>query len=145
MTTYPDLVLVEDNHDDIEMIKDALKDTGEKISTLVFTDGAEAALFFFQPDSRFRTNNMQPPKLILLDLKIPKINGLELLKRFKSDDKTRHIPVVIFTSSNAKSDRMTCYQSGANSYLIKPLDADIFSEYIGEIIKYWLVMNENVS
>lgn len=145
MAAYPDLVLIEDNHVDIEMIKDALKDTGEKISTLVFMDGAEAAEFFFRPDSRFRTNNVQPPKLILLDLKIPKINGLELLKRLKSDDKTRHIPVVIFTSSNAKSDRTACYQSGANSYLIKPLDADIFAEYIGKIIKYWLVMNENVS
>lgn len=138
------MVLVEDNFHDIEMIKDALHDMEEKISTLVFRDGAEAAQFFFNPENSFRSKKMHPPKLILLDLKIPKINGLELLKQLKSDEQTKNIPVVVFTSSNEARDRIESYQSGANSYLVKPLDADIFSDYIREIVHYWVGMNINV-
>ena len=145
MTDYSDVVLVEDNYHDIEMIKDALNDTGEKISIWVFRDGADAAQFFFNPESSFRSNNAHPPGLILLDLKIPKISGLELLKRLKSDEKTKNIPVVIFTSSNEASDRRAGYQYGANSYLVKPLDADIFSDHIRKIINYWIIMNQNAT
>lgn len=143
MMNYSDMVIVEDNIHDVEMIMDALNEPETKISTLVFRDGAEAEQYFFDPAGKFRSENMQPPKLILLDLKVPKINGLEVLKLLKSDEKTKQIPVVIFTSSNEARDRMESYQLGVNSYLVKPLDADIFSDYIKEIVNYWVIMNIN--
>lgn len=141
---YSDMLIVEDNIHDIEMITDALNDTGPKISTCVFRDGAEVVKYFFNPDGPVMTRNMQMPKLILLDLKLPKINGLEVLKLIKSNEKTKYIPVVIFTSSNEETDRMNAYQLGVNSYLVKPLDADMFSHYIKQIASYWTNMNTNI-
>jgi two-component system, response regulator len=141
--SYSDVMIVEDNIHDIEMIMDALHDTGRPISTIVFRDGAEVTKHFFDPANQSASENMQLPKLILLDLKLPKINGLEVLKILRSDEKTKYIPIVIFTSSNEKRDRMESYQLGANSYLVKPLDADMFSHYIKEIVNYWAIMNTN--
>jgi two-component system, response regulator len=141
---YTDIVIVEDNAHDVEMIMDAFNDIGKKISTLVFRDGAEAAKYFFDPGNKFISEQQLLPKLILLDLKIPKINGLEVLKLLKSNEETKYIPVVVFTSSNETRDRVESYQSGANSYLVKPLDADMFSDYIKQIVNYWAIMNINV-
>ena len=141
---YSDMLIVEDNIHDIEMITDALNDTGPKISICVFRDGSEVVKYFFNPDGPVMTRNMQMPKLILLDLKLPKINGLEVLKLIKSNEKTKYIPVVIFTSSNEETDRMNAYQLGVNSYLVKPLDADMFSHYIKQIVGYWTKMNTNI-
>ena len=78
----------------------------------------------------------------MLDLKLPKVGGLEVLKRLKSDDRTRNIPIVVFTSSNEAKDRSECYLSGANSYIVKPLDADCFSRYVTDIKTYWFMMNQ---
>lgn len=138
-----EVVIVEDNIHDIEMIMDALNDTGRKVSTAVFRDGAEVVKHFFDPINKLMSDNRKPPKLILLDLKIPKINGLEVLKLLKSNERTKCIPVVIFTSSNEERDRMESYRLGANSYLVKPLDADMFSDYIKQIVNYWAAMNAN--
>jgi CheY-like chemotaxis protein len=138
------MVIVEDNFHDVEMIMDALHDTERKISTLILRDGAEAVKHFFEPPDNVLSGNLPLPKLILLDLKIPKINGLEVLKLLKSNEKTKYIPVVIFTSSNEPRDRLESYQLGANSYLVKPLDADMFYGYIKQIVNYWAMMNINV-
>jgi two-component system, response regulator len=140
---YPHAVIVEDNFHDIEMIRDALDNTGKTISTLVFRDGAEAMKYFFDPENKAESRTPWLPLFILLDLKLPKINGLEVLKLLKSDKKTKCVPVVIFTSSNETKDRMESYELGANSYLVKPLDADVFYDYIKQIVNYWAVINTN--
>ena len=139
-----DIVIVEDNYHDVEMILDALNESGIQSSFLIFRDGAEAVQHFFDPAGRFTLGNLRPPKVMLLDLKLPKINGLEVLKLLKSDDKTKYIPVVVFTSSNEAIDRKESYKLGANSYLVKPLDADQFAEHIRQIVNYWLNLNINV-
>jgi two-component system response regulator len=140
----PEIFIIEDNFHDMEMIQDALQESVMNVGAQVFQvfkDGAEAAKYFFNPASEFIVEKLQPPCAVLLDLKLPKINGLELLKLLKSNEKTKQIPVVIFTSSSEEKDRMESYALGANSYLVKPLDADEFSKYIKQIVKYWVKMN----
>lgn len=139
-----EIVIVEDNVHDVEMMMDALNDAGTNISTSVFRDGAEAVKYFFSPAGEVMSMNASLPKLILLDLKLPKINGLEVLKLIRSNERTKHIPVVIFTSSNEEKDRVKSYQLGVNSYLVKPLDADMFSQYVKQIVCYWTNMNTNI-
>lgn len=141
---YSELVIVEDNIHDIEMIMDALNETEVKISTSIFRDGAEAVKYFFGPTNESMIENMKQPKLILLDLKLPKVNGLEFLKLLKSNEKTKYTPVVVFSSSNEETDRLKSYHLGVNSYLVKPLDADMFSQYVKQILNYWTVMNINI-
>lgn len=138
-----DIVIVEDNYHDVEMILDALDESGIKSGFLIFRDGAEAVKHFFDPLGKFISEKLRLPKLILLDLKLPKINGMEVIKLLKSDDKTKYIPVVVFTSSNEARDRMESYKLGVNSYLVKPLDADQFALYIERIIDYWIRLNVN--
>ncbi len=139
-----DIVIVEDNYHDVEMILDALNESGIKSGFLIFRDGAEAVKHFFDPSGKFISEKLRLPKLILLDLKLPKINGMEVIKLLKSDDKTKYIPVVVFTSSNEARDRMESYKLGVNSYLVKPLDADQFAKQIRDIMDYWLILNINV-
>ncbi len=138
-----DIVIVEDNYHDVEMILDALDESGIKSDFLVCRDGAEAVRQFFDPTGGFISEKRRLPKLILLDLKLPKINGMEVLKLLKSDHKTKYIPVVVFTSSNEARDRKESYELGVNSYLVKPLDADQFAVHIGQIIDYWIRLNVN--
>jgi len=140
---YPYIMMVEDNSHDIEMIKDALNDTRKMILTLEFRDGAEAVKYFLDPADKIESEPMQLPVFILLDLKLPKVNGLEVLKILKSDERTKSIPIVIFTSSDEDNDRLKSYQAGVNSYLVKPLDADLFYDYIKKMVNYWSVMNTN--
>lgn len=135
-----DLVIVEDNSNDIELILDALQESKINIKSQILKDGAEAVDYFFNPAKEFIAENMQP-RLVLLDLKIPKINGLEVLKMLKSDERTKNIPIVVFTSSNEVRDRTESYALGVNSYLLKPSDGDGFSEYIMRIMEYWIKMN----
>ncbi|PKN19122.1 MAG: two-component system response regulator [Deltaproteobacteria bacterium HGW-Deltaproteobacteria-6] len=138
-----DIVIVEDNHHDIEMILDAFRELEIKADTLIFSDGTEAVKNFFGVGGRFFSEKCKLPRLILLDLKLPKINGMEVLKLLKTDERTRSIPVVVFTTSNEQRDRMESYKLGANSYLVKPLDADQFVNHIKQIINYWISLNEN--
>jgi two-component system, response regulator len=139
-----DIVIVEDNHHDVEMILDAFSESLIKPNVLIFNDGVEATRNFFNASGKFLSEKLKLPRLILLDLKLPKINGMEVLKLLKSNKRTKCIPVVVFTSSNENRDRIESYKWGANSYLVKPVDADKFAEHIKLIINYWINHNVNV-
>jgi two-component system, response regulator len=138
-----EIVIVEDNHHDVEMILDAFRELGIKAGALIFSDGVEAAKNFFDPTGKFFSEQFKLPRLILLDLKLPKINGMEVLKLLKSDERTKYVPIVVFTSSNEERDRVESYKLGANSYLVKPLDADEFVDHIKQITNYWMKLNVN--
>jgi DNA-binding response OmpR family regulator len=138
---YPEIIVIEDNYHDLEMIKDALRELKINRNVCILRDGAEATKYFFNSAGGLNLNVSALPKLILLDLKLPKINGLEVLKALKTNKDTRSLPVVIFTSSDESSDRINSYHLGANSYLVKPLDADEYFSYIRDIINYWIGMN----
>jgi two-component system response regulator len=137
----PEIVIVEDNYHDLEMIKDALHELKINRNVCILRDGVEATKYFFNSAGGLNLNVRALPKLILLDLKLPKINGLEVLKTLKTNEATKSLPVVIFTSSDESSDRINSYHLGANSYLVKPLDADEYFIYIKDIINYWIGMN----
>jgi two-component system, response regulator len=136
-----EMIIVEDNRHDAEMVLDALQELKMNVKVEVLQDGAEAVKYFFAPASKFNGEKIQLPRLVLLDLKLPKFNGLEVLKMMKSNEKTKYMPVVIFTSSNEEKDRIAAYALGANSYLVKPLSADELSEYIRRIVNYWVKLN----
>jgi len=141
--TNAEIIIVEDNPHDLEMILDAFCESEIKSRTLILRDGVEATDYFFRDAEEGAASNLCPPLLILLDLKLPKVNGMEVLRRLKSDEKTKCIPVVVFTSSNEARDKKESYRLGANSYLVKPLDADRFAQDIKYIINYWTTLNVN--
>jgi two-component system response regulator len=136
-----DILLVEDNPNDIKLTLHAFKTANLANSVHVARDGVEALEFIF--GAALNTDEAIPekPKLILLDLKLPKLDGHEVLKRLKDDQRTCGIPVVMLTSSSEEKDVMQTYQVGANSYIIKPVDFEQFTEAIRDIRKYWLVIN----
>jgi DNA-binding response OmpR family regulator len=136
-----EIVIVEDNYNDLEMITDALNELKINKKVCILRDGVEATRYFFNSAGNLNLNINALPKLILLDLKLPKINGLEVLEALKMNKETKSLPVVIFTSSNEARDRISSYNLGANSYLVKPLDADEYFAYIRDIINYWIGMN----
>jgi len=123
------------------MILDALCEGYSPERICVLRNGAEVIDYFFTPQGGLQKADLPGPKLILLDLKLPKVGGLEVLKRLKCDERTSNIPITVFTSSNEARDRCECYQLGANSYVVKPLDADCFSRFVADIGAYWLAMN----
>jgi two-component system response regulator len=139
-----DLLLVEDNPRDAEMILGALKkqDLGEHVQ--VARDGAAAleALFAPGPEGTELVENL---KVIFLDLKLPKVSGLEVLQKLKSEARTRSIPVVVLTSSLRESDVQECYRLGANSFVVKPTELDSFTQTLGQLGTYWLEMNQTIS
>lgn len=134
-----DILLVEDNPDDVELTLRALQSANLANTVHVARDGVEALEFLFQPQPGCKP--LRVPKLILLDLKLPKVDGHEVLKRVKEDPRTQAIPVVVLTSSAEERDVMKTYQMGANSYIVKPVDFDQFTESVRDIGKYWLVIN----
>lgn len=136
-----DILLIEDNNHDVEMILDAFHEQNFSDKVRVLRNGAEALDYFFGPEGCLQKTDICNPKFILLDLKLPKIGGLEVLRRLKSDDRTKFIPTIIFSSSNEARDRIESYRLGANSYIVKPLDADSFSRFVANIASYWLSMN----
>jgi two-component system response regulator len=137
-----DILLVEDNQDDMDLALHALK--REKLANriVVARDGEEALDFLFCRGAFARRSFEHPPKLVLLDLKLPKVDGMEVLKQVKSDPRTKNIPVVIMTSSKEERDLVSGYNLGANSYIQKPVDFDQFRETVKSVGLYWLVINQ---
>lgn len=142
---YPqavDILLVEDNPQDAELTIRALKKRNLANQLHLVEDGVEALDFIFCRGAYERREMTRPPKVILLDLKLPKVGGLEVLKAFKTDERTRSIPVVIVTSSREDPDIQTAYALGANSYVVKPVDFDAFVDAMSRLGFYWLLLNQ---
>lgn len=137
-----DILLVEDNPNDVELTLRALKRHNLANKVMVARDGAEALDFIFAEDARADRSTEKYPKLVLLDLKLPKVDGLEVLRKMKSDERIRVIPVVVLTSSKEEQDVVESYRLGVNSYIVKPVDFDKFIECVSQIGLYWLVCNE---
>lgn len=138
-----DILLVEDNQDDIDLALHALR--REKLANSIFVarDGEEALDFLFCRGAFAQRSFDHPPKLVLLDLKVPKVDGMEVLKQVKSDPRTKTIPVVILTSSKEERDLVVTAHQGANSYIQKPVDFDQFRETVKSVGLYWLVINHS--
>ena len=138
-----EILLVEDNPADVEMTLDALKERNLANKVHVLNDGAAALSYIMNHvDCRPGKADEHRPKLILLDLKLPKVDGLEVLRRIRSDERTKSVPVVILTSSNEEWDRIEGYKLGVNSYVVKPVDFDTFARAVAEIGCYWVLMNK---
>ena len=137
-----EILLVEDNPYDAELTLRALKNKGLANKLLTFTDGVEALDFLFGTGEFTGRNLAVRPKVILLDLKLPRVSGLEVLQRVKADERTKTIPVVIMTSSQEESDIVRGYNLGVNSYMVKPVDFDKFFQAVEELGLYWLLLNK---
>ena len=137
-----EILLVEDNASDLKMTLHALR-TGKVANHIqIARDGAEALEFIFC-EGAFAARKMNDgPKVIMLDLKLPKVDGLEVLARIKGDPRTRHIPVVVMTSSKEQSDVARSYDLGVNSYVVKPVEYDRFSNAVAQAGLYWLSVNQ---
>ncbi len=131
------ILLVEDNPDDQALTLRALKKNNIANRILIANDGQEALDLLFGDD----TEKLRP-HLALLDLKLPKVDGLEVLRRIRKDERTKHVPVVMLTSSNERSDKLASYDLGANSYVRKPVDFDAFVDATRNLGLYWLTLNE---
>lgn len=136
-----DILLVEDNANDVKLTLHAFKTANLANTVHVARDGVEALEFLFCTGLYADRSMQEPPKLILLDLKLPRLDGHEVLKRIKGDPRTAGIPVVVLTSSSEERDVMRTYEVGANSYIIKPVDFEQFTESVRDIGKYWLEIN----
>lgn len=136
------ILFVEDNPDDVELTLHALKKNKITNKIVVAEDGKEALDYLFGEGMYAERDISKTPVLILLDLNLPKIDGIEVLKRIKSDERTCLLPTVILTSSNEEKDLVNGYRFGANSYIRKPVDFNQFAEAIRQLGLYWLVLNE---
>ncbi len=137
-----EVLLVEDNPDDAELTMHALKLGDSKINLLHLNDGAEALNFVFAKKSFENKRIQNDLKLVLLDLKLPKIDGLEILKRIREDERTRTLPVVILTSSREKKDIAAAYSLGVNSYVVKPVEFEFYMHVVKTLTLYWNTINE---
>ena len=136
-----EILLVEDSMDDAEMTIHALRKKNLANSLIHLVDGEEALDFLYGTGKFAGRDTNVKPKLILLDLKMPKVNGMEVLERVKSDESTKIIPVVILTSSKEDPDLARCYELGANSYIVKPVEFESFVEAVTELGMYWMLLN----
>jgi len=136
------ILLVEDNPDDEVLTIRALKQNKIQNEVVVAHDGAEALDYLFARGAYAGRDLRVMPQLILLDLKLPKVDGLEVLQRLRADPRTAHLPVVVLTSSREGRDVIESYRHGANSYILKPVDFAQFTEAVGQLGWYWLVLNE---
>jgi len=141
-TNAVEVLLVEDNATDAELTLRALRSRGLSNAIVVIEDGAEALDFVFARGTHSNRDMQNGPKLILLDLRLPKVDGIEVLRQVKADERTKTIPVVVLTSSREDPDIQTCYELGVNSYIVKPVDFDKFANAVAEIGLYWMLLNE---
>jgi two-component system, response regulator len=140
--TMVEILLVEDNANDVALTLRALKRYNLSNSIHVVYDGAEALEFIFGTGA-YAGRHLEPtPRVILLDLKLPKVDGLEVLQRIKTDPRTRVIPVVVLTSSREQCDIVESYQLGVNSYIVKPVDFEQFTEAMRQLGLYWVLLNQ---
>jgi CheY-like chemotaxis protein len=130
-----DILLVEDNPNDAELAQRALRKTNLGARLALARDGAEALEYLLSDRPR--------PKVIFLDLKLPKIDGLEVLRRTRDNDRARSIPVVVLTSSQEEKDIAECYRLGVNSYVVKPVEFDQFFKAVSDLATYWLLLNKS--
>jgi CheY-like chemotaxis protein len=137
-----EILLIEDNPRDAELTQRALKLRNLTNTLFWAKDGAEALNFLFGPDHHTGSQVIHRPKVILLDLKLPKIDGLEVLRQIKANVSAKTIPVVVLTSSREEQDVVRSYELGVNSYIVKPVNFDNFSEAVAQLGLYWLLMNQ---
>jgi CheY-like chemotaxis protein len=137
-----EVLLVEDNPADAELTMRALHKNHLARSVHVVTDGAEALEFLFCTGAYARRSRHGGPKVVLLDLKLPKVDGIEVLQQIKADPATQAIPVVVLTSSQEEADLARTYRLGVNSYIVKPLDLEKFTEAVRQLGLYWLSLNQ---
>jgi len=136
------ILLIEDNPDDEALTRRALQKNNIKNDVIVVHDGAEALDYFFGTGSYAGRDLTVMPQVTLLDLKLPKVDGLEVLRQLRANELTRLLPVVILTSSNEEQDLVNGYGQGANSYVRKPIDFAQFMEAVRQLGLYWLILNE---
>lgn len=137
-----EILLVEDNIDDANLTIRALKKSNLANQLFHVKDGAEAFDFIYAQGSYTGRKLMEMPKVIFLDLKMPKVDGMEVLRKLKADELTKDIPIVILTSSKEDPDIKTCYDLGANSYIVKPVEFENFYETVSQLGMYWLMINQ---
>ena len=142
MEDVVEILLVEDNESDAELTIRALKKRKLANNLVHLKDGAEALDFLFAKGAYENRDLVKNPKVVLLDLKMPKVNGIEVLTKIREDERTRKIPVVVLTSSSEDPDVQRCYQLGVNSYIVKPVEFDNFFEAVSQLGLYWLLLNQ---
>ena len=140
-TTPTEVLLVEDSPHDVELTLHTLKKNKLANHIHVVRDGAEALDFLFCRNAYARRSPNHVPKVVMLDLKLPKVDGLEVLRQIRGDERTRSLPVVVMTSSREESDIIESYKLGINSYIVKPVEFEKFSEAVRLVGCYWLLMN----
>jgi len=137
-----DIVLCEDNADDAELTIRALSKEGLGNSLIHVKDGEELLQYVFCTGAWAKRNAAELPRLIILDLKMPKVDGLEVIRKLKSDKRTSMIPVVLLTSSKEEKDIMESYMLGVNSYIVKPVEFELYIKVVGTMGLYWLILNQ---
>jgi two-component system, response regulator len=142
MTEKPDILLVEDSSSDAELTIRALRKNNIINKLVHLQDGEEALEYIFATGKYADRNIGEIPKVVFLDLKMPKISGLEVLRKIKSDERTKSIPVVLLTSSKEENDIVNGYKLGVNSYIVKPVEFENFVKVISDIGLYWLLVNQ---
>jgi CheY-like chemotaxis protein len=142
MSSRPtDILIIEDNPTDVELTLRALRKANLLNPLRVVEDGAEALAYLFGPEGAAERAAPPLPRLILLDLKVPKVSGLEVLRQIKTQERTRRIPVVVLTSSREAPDVQESYRLGANSYIVKPVSFDKFIDAVAQVGLYWMLLN----
>lgn len=139
-----EILYIEDNTSDIELTLRALKKHNVANSIQIIKDGEEALEYIFATGRYVERDITEKPKIILLDLKLPKVSGLEILKKLKGDKRTKIIPVVVLTSSREEKDMIESYNYGVNSYVVKPIKFESFSKAVSSLGLYWLLINESL-
>lgn len=138
-----EILIVEDNPQDLEMMLRALRRSHLANKVVTAADGEEALDFLLARGAHAERNAAETPRVVFLDLKLPKVDGLEVLRAIRADARTRALPVVIVTSSAEERDRVATYGSGANSYVVKPIDFESFTRTMGDVGFYWLAVNQS--